>query len=67
MSRRRTLPVELRDDGGRNVPEGTREEEVADEEELAVGGERGDREALEGAGDPKREIEESLSRTYCVS
>ena len=36
---------------------------MAEEEEPAMGGERGDRDCVEGAGDPMREIEESLSRT----
>ncbi len=48
-----------------------REDEVAeaeDEAELAVGGDSGDRErVVEGAGEPRREIEVSLSRTYFMA
>ena len=48
-----------------------REDDVADTEdeiELAVGGDSGDRErVVEGAGEPRREIEVSLSRTCCVA
>ncbi len=54
-------------EGGRFCEEDTREEDVAeDEDEPAIGGESGDRGWFEGIGELRREIEESLSRTYSV-
>ena len=48
-----------------------REDEVVEAEdkvELAVGGDSGDRDrVVEGAGEPRRDIEVSLSRTYCTA
>lgn len=62
--RRMLLADEFKDDGGLAWVETTREDELAEEEELAVGGDSGDREVVdEGAGDPRREMEESLSKT----
>lgn len=54
---------ELATDGGLYCPDGTREEVVEEEEEPAVGGESGDREWFEGTGEPRRVIEDNLSRT----
>ena len=42
--------------------------EAEDEVELPAGGDSGDRErVVEGAGEPRREIEVSLSRTYFMA
>ena len=65
MSRRRPFDEDAKEDAGLGCTDDTLEDEVVDEEEEpAAGGERGDREdELEGAGEPRREMEESLSST----